>query len=243
MKVAQPPLGTPINKSHPLVNGMVGCWLLNEGGGKRAIDSTRLNIIDGNASAAGMLVTKKNGNCATNTGANYIDLGTQPNMNITGAMTISCFGIMTSNPATNKELISARAAAPTTDVSWEFFIVASATQIRFSHGTALGTFQSTGNFATSPLPLDTLNHFVAVRTGSSGAWSAKIYVNGRDLVASNVGTTNNPTATQPTASIGRAGGVNNFYWPGHLNNCMLWNRALSATEVRSLYTNPYQMFK
>lgn len=34
----KPPLGSQINWSHPLSQGLVGCWLINEGGGKKTIE-------------------------------------------------------------------------------------------------------------------------------------------------------------------------------------------------------------
>lgn len=36
---AKPLFGTPLNTSHPLSQGMVGCWLFNEGGGTTVYDS------------------------------------------------------------------------------------------------------------------------------------------------------------------------------------------------------------
>lgn len=36
----KPPVGTEINISHALANGLVGCWLFNENSGNTANDST-----------------------------------------------------------------------------------------------------------------------------------------------------------------------------------------------------------
>jgi len=36
--VIKPPFGTPLNLAHPLAQGLVGCWLFNEGGGTWAYD-------------------------------------------------------------------------------------------------------------------------------------------------------------------------------------------------------------
>ncbi len=41
--IQKPPLGTPINWGHPLAQGLVGCWLMNEGGGLYAFDSSGRN--------------------------------------------------------------------------------------------------------------------------------------------------------------------------------------------------------
>ena len=34
----KPPVGSQINWGHPLARGLVGCWLLNEGAGRKAYD-------------------------------------------------------------------------------------------------------------------------------------------------------------------------------------------------------------
>lgn len=36
----KPPFGTPLNRVHPLAQGLVGCWLFNEGSGNRAWDAS-----------------------------------------------------------------------------------------------------------------------------------------------------------------------------------------------------------
>ena len=41
----KPPLGSQLNYSHPLSQGLVGCWLMNEGGGKILTDLSRDNGI------------------------------------------------------------------------------------------------------------------------------------------------------------------------------------------------------
>ena len=37
---AKPPLGSQINQGHPLAQGLVGCWMMNEGGGNLILDLT-----------------------------------------------------------------------------------------------------------------------------------------------------------------------------------------------------------
>src|SRR4030067_3309448 len=40
---SKPPPGTPINKLHPLARVLVGCWLMNEGGGDTVYDASGYN--------------------------------------------------------------------------------------------------------------------------------------------------------------------------------------------------------
>ena len=45
----KPPLGVPLNGGHPLSRGLVGCWLMNEGGGNKVSD------LSGNSGAGDFL--------------------------------------------------------------------------------------------------------------------------------------------------------------------------------------------
>ena len=40
---SKPPIGSQIDWSHPLAKGLVGCWLMNEGGGNVVNDIARRN--------------------------------------------------------------------------------------------------------------------------------------------------------------------------------------------------------
>src|SRR5574343_1224684 len=59
----KPPFGTPLNRSHPLAQGLVGAWLFNEGGGNKVTDATIYNP---------WLHTRNNDilSCSWNTGPN-----------------------------------------------------------------------------------------------------------------------------------------------------------------------------
>lgn len=76
------------------------------------------------------------------------------------------------------------------------------------------------------------HHIVSVRTGSTGAWNLKIYLDGT-LVA-NANTTVNATAgTRPT-SIGRFGTFNGYHLRGLVDDVRLFNVGLDADDVAYL---------
>lgn len=85
-------------------------------------------------------------------------------------------------------------------------------------------------------------HIVGVRSGNTGSWSAKLYVNG--LLEKTTATSTNPALQSfaGTPTIGTTGdytGGTTFHMNGDIKDVMIWNRALSETEVRQLYVKQY----
>ncbi len=87
-----------------------------------------------------------------------------------------------------------------------------------------------GPVATSSAGISDTNwhHIVSVRSGATGAWNLKIYLDGT-LVA-NANTTTNATAgTRPTA-IGRFGLFNGYHLRGRVDDIRLFNVELDAAS-------------
>jgi hypothetical protein len=83
------------------------------------------------------------------------------------------------------------------------------------------------------------HHYAVVRTGASGNWTVRIYLDGvLDSTTSSIAT--NPSGAASDYSL--IGGLSNagssyagYLMNGVLDDVRIYNRALSATEVRSLY--------
>jgi len=234
MKVTQPPYGTPINMSHPLAKGMVGCWLLNEGGGLKAFDSTKLNGLPG-AVISGVFKQSTRGGAYLNAANQDVSMQTAssyPNLNLPTHLTISAWintttvaagtqtvvGDLNSGGSAGQYFMSINRSAAKSELAWAANVIVT------------GTINLTAN---------AWHHVVATRSGATGAWTATLYLNG--VLDNSASTAINPAAQQGMA-IGRLGNFNGNYFTGMIQTVQMWNRALSATEVRQLYTNPYQMF-
>jgi hypothetical protein len=71
------------------------------------------------------------------------------------------------------------------------------------------------------------------RLGTTSNWIATIYING--VSDSFTSTVINPNAANVGTSIGRVGDFNGQYFSGNVANAMIYNRALSATEILQNY--------
>ena len=76
-------------------------------------------------------------------------------------------------------------------------------------------------------------HGAVMRSGSSGAWTYKIYLNGKDDGSGS--TSVNPGAAS-TFTIGRPGDASTQYLNATLDDIRIYNRALSPQEIRTLAT-------
>src|SRR3989338_5806271 len=88
----------------------------------------------------------------------------------------------------------------------------------------------TGN---TSLSANTWHHAVLVRSGSSGDWTAKIYLDGRE--DNSATTAVNPNGSNENTTVGRAGADPCCHFNGKIDDVRIYNRAISADEVRGLY--------
>lgn len=81
-------------------------------------------------------------------------------------------------------------------------------------------------------------HVVAVRQGTTGAWTGKLFYNGR--LDNSAATATNPSsqAANGTPSIATPGnytGGTTLHYNGYVRDVMIWNRALTSEEIKELY--------
>lgn len=222
----QPPLGTPVNMNHSLSKGLVGCWLMNEGGGRKAFDSTKVTIIPG--ALTGTTITYKQGtlgNSMSTTGAasNYIDLGAPSNLDIIAAYSIS----MWVNPASLSNFQNTFFKGTNTQVQFGLIIPATGVWIAQAN-------TGPNNVNGGTVTVGKWFHIAATYDGSI----LKTYQNG---VFQNQSTSFVLTRGGTTTTIS-GDSFNARYFNGLITDVKFYSRALLANEVRLLYYQPYSMF-
>jgi hypothetical protein len=237
-----PPTSTPLNKSHPLSNGLVFCAPLTETGGKLAYDhirsrygtldnSTSINYSMASGSIIRNIVTAAGG---SNARINWTTTGV-PFTTSQLTYTVSCW-IRTSSIATSSWFFQiGNASGAQTSM---FRIVNSnpgSLTFRIYDGTNVAAPGTT-------IVANTWYHIVGVRDGNT----VTLYVNGvlTTTAASSPGSFSAAgfTATQYLTVGGSADNSGNNF-TGNVSAPMIWNRVLSGTEIRQLYSNPFCMFK
>lgn len=231
-----PPIGTPINKSHPLAQGLVGCFLFNEGGGQKALNSVLSNNTGGTLTNGAIYQVKQRGSCVSLDGTNdYVQLGSTTTFNLPSACTLSAW-INTNTVAAGTRQIICNSDAAGGIVQYTF-------EINRTTGGIVRLLANSGVIAVSSTTLLTANkwyHLVGSRSGTGGNWTYTIYINGvQDAQAT--GVTGNPNPHQ-IDSIGCGGNGAFQFFNGFIQDVKYYNRCLSATEVRQLYLAPYSMF-
>lgn len=219
--------GQQINKSHPLAKGLVGAWVMNEGTGNTVFDLSG------------------NGNPATNNGADWIPDGFDFNGS-GGYLAINDGDFLDFEGATESfsvvfsfrpdNVLSHQALLYKMDANNDFWrihiwndnkITASLDAIDFS--------TSTGRFTTG-----NIYHIAVVFNKNK---NGEIYVDGIQdgtPVALNNEVMN---ISYQSVLIGRAPGVEPYYFNGRMYYAYIYNRALSSDEVSNLYREPYAMFQ
>jgi len=216
------------SKAPGLWRGLVGAWPLQEVGGKTAFDVSgyRNHGTLKNMDAATDHVVTPMGRALDFDGSNdYVRINTKPVL--TNQLTV-CEWVLFANAAIVGGACSfcqQTWGAYTWD--WEIYHGNSTPNLDFR---AVGKLSS-----ASPVLLDnSAYHICGVYDGAN----LRLYVNGKQSGA-DVAATGNVGNTAPDVEIGRG---YNAYFSGRLANNLIFSRALSLSEIRSLYADPWAMY-
>src|ERR1700735_3633941 len=103
----KPPYGSTINKAHPLSQGLVACYLINEAGGQVAYDATGDNNT-GISQLNPIWGTGKYGLDLKFNGLNqWINIGAGPNLSSTNKFTLSAWVFPNSTPQGSRVISTA----------------------------------------------------------------------------------------------------------------------------------------
>src|SRR4030042_1362592 len=230
----KPMLGDLIVDHDP---GLVGCWLMNEGGGNR------VNDLSGNGNhgtiTGATWVPGKFGPCLSFDGdGDYVNLGLAPNIGNGGSQLSVCAWIkVPTNTVPGFQVIIDKTSTGT-DI-FDFYID-SGEDIRFR------LFNESGSNAAGIYDegvLNVANQWVFI-SGVFNGTKITVYKNG---VPDNPNAANwvggNIRSDSHTLSIGAYNGGSGYYFNGSIDNVMIYKRALSASEIAQLCREPFCMFQ
>ena len=221
------------NRSHPTARGLVGYWLMNEGGGNKIFDLSG-NGNTGTFAGDTSWVPGKYGSCLSFDGTgDYVDVGNKDSLRITGDITLAAW-VKWSVGAT-AGIISKGGNGETASYSLSRTGTPTIYFLQSENGAAWNTLIQSAALSTG------VWYFVV---GTNDLNIARLYIDGVQ-----VGTDSSPASSpwdntvnvtigaeiKPSdSSIGR-------YWSGQIDNVMIYNRALSADEIQHLYREPFAM--
>jgi hypothetical protein len=233
----KPPLGSQLNFGHPLSRGLVGCWLMNEGGGLKVNDLISKNngsLING--------IVWQNQDILSKGVDGFINIGNSNNFNFTTQNFSVVFGIKHNS-------IQSTGTTKNTVFFYKGDYQVNGWYIQRSPSdTPIGSLSLTTNQSTVSQQTTTgadvvkVNEFgiyAVVRNGSN----CKIYKNGIDTGATSANHLN-PTSSSNNLQLGKySSNTTNFFFDGTWRFAYIYNRALSPSEIQSLYVAPYQFIQ
>jgi hypothetical protein len=221
-----------LNMSNPLTNGLICSYPLNEGGGQRAFNSANSRSSAPLSGGAVFSRTTVDGEVDFNgiqfTGSKIVI--PNPWSDTPTSYTVSCW-FKSSNILIGKFLFNWR--NPGTSAIWFQVNSTNTSRIDFTVGDNGGI----ANCLSGTLSSGVWYHFVGVRNGNN----IYNYINGVYQSTASRAFGNRTGITD--CVIGAQSGDYNADWLGKINKVNVWKRALNATEIMSLYTNPNQIYK
>ena len=211
----KPRLGARLDRQHPLSRGIAGCWLFNEMGGAKLLDLSGYSR-HGSISLSSYRFDQLGVSC-TNLGSftdwiswsNLPQIGTTPGLDFTVAVTIL--------------------ATSFTDSYENLFAQSNSTGLYARSTGYVAVYTGSAINSNATLVVGTTYQVVWTYTVSGSTHS--IYINGhRDKTFSAT------TTFTPDRSLNDSSSET---FDGRMSYASLWARALTASEVRWLYTEPY----
>lgn len=249
--LTKPPIGTQLDVSHPLNNGLVAYWLFNENAGNTVSDlinnniGTFINIASPSNSTSGWNPGRLGPSIVLDGIDDYINVPKNPSINITSG-TISIWMknyTSTTNDDGQMPIMRCESFSWARLIygivhryyGWIVYIGTSANVIAaLSYGqlsinqwhNLVFTFQYTPDTTSTELRLYNNGVFVGTATGISQVGS---------------GILGYGTSYERDLGIGgKYNGGNHFN--GEIDEVRIWNRVLTDAEISTLYSSPYVMF-
>ena len=232
---SKPPVGSQIDWSHPLSRGLVACFLMNEGGGSKIYDIARRNngtLINGATWKAG-----KRGVALNFDGTDdYVDVGSAIGKPTSWTIT----GWIKPTSIANNGIIFSVDTGGSNNNAWGVYgNSGNILSLYVSSGSDTQIFQIAGEYTAVNYP-STSWTFIS---GTINGTTISYYRNG-NLIASTPQTIS-MGGTPYKISIGKYGEYtgSGYNFPGSIDDVRIYNRALSPTEIRKLYEDPYCFIK
>jgi len=238
----KPVLGSQIQLGHPLAKGLVGCWLFNEGAGNKVGDASLNNNIGTITDA--LWTPGKFGSCLNLNGTtDYVNCGSSTVLDNLGPLTYAVWMKPYTLGGSSVGRILCKRIAENSAQGTTFKLGATNT-LNFSITYNVTTlFRETSDYA---IALNNWQQAVITWDGSIIATQIRIYVNGRetlyDVTTNGEGSRYTDAAYNQMIGAKTTGIFTNLF-NGLIDNVMIYNRALSASEVAQLYREPFCMFR
>lgn len=231
----KPCLGLQINYGHPLADGLVGCWLMNEGSG--CLIATSTNYILNSTSINGSV------NCVVGKHGVAIDFNNTGSFSLPTAPS-QCLG---TNPRTI--VFSFNATAFDTDLANPIYMLGNGGAgvgsflaiYAEDNGISLGVYGHRVIWNKSGLSTGTYYQFAVTFPGNTTSDNFTGYIDGVYYAAATEAGSAQTVNTIGTHIIG--GEAPPTYFNGILEYVYLYDRALTASEILQLYHNPFCIFE
>lgn len=230
-RTSKPPIGTGIDWSNPLSQGLVGCWLFNEGGGRTAFDLRQ----KGNATLTGAVASADrvsfNG---TNASGTFSDLNTR----VGKVFTIFYKVFIPAYNNNDKILLehtmnfNGRDALLVNPCSSSGF---------YDIYTNSGPNINGGMIVRPATGWHTIGFNVNRSVGTSVPAITNTVMNGKPVAFNTTYASPLNSNLELANTYIASRGASSLFLECALSHLMIYNRALSATEIRSLHENPYQI--
>lgn len=231
----KPPLGTRLNRGHPLAKGLAACWVMNEGAGVLVSDSSGLT----NLALTGATWSRNNGGIGTQIAGGTTNIGTSTFTNIPTATIFSLYTRVAVTSYTSLANIFSFGE----NVSVTGTVSSRTGDIRgvLQFNNVIYFFGDNADWATSQSwDVSGALHDIAF---TSDGTTLSFYYDGRLMQSTALPAIVPLLATETFLTLGTNHSSGTVGPNAQYNHAYIYNRALSASEIMQIYLTPYAMLQ
>jgi len=235
MQILKPTRGIQLNRTHPLARGLMAYWLMNEGSGSKVFDFSG-NGNTGTLQGDTHFVPGRFGSALYFDGTgDYVSCGHDSSLHIEKSITVSAW--IKHNDWSSWNWVASIARKGDLKSSWELSIVNRKMGLEIWDNAD----SDRAEYDVQTFDDDKWYHFV----GTYDKQYIRLFIDGVEKAApvsrtSDIGQTGDANVDVTIAARQASGSRN--YFPGSVDNVMIFSRALSASEISLLYREPFCMF-
>lgn len=224
--------GSQLNTDHPLADGIVGLWLMNEGTGTSVADLSG-NGNTGDFEGDTSWTNGKFGSALTFDGTgDYVDVGQDSSLKMTTACTVCAWVKSDVTVSGERNIVREQITGK------GYALGAGWTANKFRFYLNAGGWTSSGDSITN-IVAGTEYFVCGTYDKNAGSNQVKLWVNG---INENSGTdTDSISWLSNNILIGAYNPALGTGWNGKISHVVIFNRALSAEEIKWLYAEPFAM--
>lgn len=231
--LTKPLLGAEIDRAHPRARNLVGYWLMNEGAGTKALDASGNNN-HGSITDAIWTDSERGRTLWFDGNADWVAVPNSSSLSPSKSITLSLWFNTTQSTSLYERTLLWK------EYSYGLYRAQKSTNNVLTFMIRSGASSKYHTYTHTAALNDGKWHHLLCAFNGDYVW---MWLDGRQVLYSDSAATQIDVTSNPVYMGSNSASASTKNYEGYLSDIQIWSRALTASEIASLYADPYQMFR